>query len=326
MRQNEIPIGGYEADRLGVRMGELGLTQQQLAEQAEIDLSRLSKILSLKKTENVTKEKFDKILEVLGVGIEYVFEELPDAYNESNYLEKQYGLFEKAVNKICPDCLDKLANVGKTLIHVHKFAYTTIIDKISAEYPFVNSFFNGGVVFSTIPQTGYWKRFHTTPEKLHDCYVKFVIKPKKENSVFKISYTLGYITEKLPFNIPTSIRITYGEIKQEKNRCTVIQYYNNPSKYQVNKLEQIEVFTWIDKAEHYFVINCDNDFDLEYDLKTKYNKNQVSEYFVGLNCVIFQRHPQFHRDKVGDTPSDEVRFFWTNDEFLDFNPEIKNKI
>jgi len=105
----------------------------------------------------------------------------------------------------------------------------------------------------------------------------------------------------------------------------VTQHYNSPSYYKVKNTDEITIITWIDKAEHDFIIMSDDDFELVINKKNIKTKSEVKAIFSNLDAVVFQKHSYFHREKIGDI-GDDVSFFWRNENFLDFNPEIKSKL
>lgn len=329
-RVDEADVGVNEVKRIKRRMKEINISLEELSIKIGITTNGLKKILSDKK-KGVKKLNLDKIMEELGVGVNYIFDEVPNVYNENRYFGLEMKRWRDAVFKSTNDerAYNELTKFGKIVDNVHKFGYTTIIDEISRGYSFVESFFKEKTSFLTMPLDGYWKKFHTSPERIKNCYIKFKIIPKKEKSHFKISYTLGDISlksnSKFNFKLPKSIRIEYAEIICSKEEITVIQYYNNPSRYIIKNVKEINVFTWLDRAEHYFIVSCESDFDLIYNEQEKFNRNDVSEEFDDLQCVVFQRHPYFHREKIGDI-ADDVKFFWNNKAFLDFNHEIREKI
>jgi len=330
-RKGEANVGKYEVQQIMTRMKEINLSFNELAKEVGITSNGLKKILS-NKDKGVKKENLDKIMEVLSIGVSDIFKEIPDIYNENKFLNPEMRQWRGTVFKATKDerAFNELTKLGKIIENVHKFGYTTIIDEIARGYDFVESFFKDKTSFLPMPLKGYWKKFHTFPDEMKNCYINFKLIPKERNAHFKIAYTLGDLrlknNPKFNFRLPKIIKITYAEIIVNPDYITVIQYYNTPSKYKVKNLgEEISVFTWLDKAEHQFIISCNCDFNLSYEKNKEFDRNKVSLEFSKLTCVVFQRHPYFHREKIGDI-SDDVKFFWMNENFLNFNPEIRDKL
>lgn len=324
----KIVIGEEESLRIRKRMNVLKITQEQLAENAGLSSRYFRDILSLDKEVNVTKDTFDRVLEELGVGINDIFTTIPDIYNEDSLLVNEVDKLIKLSERSLKKHRNYMEKIEDLLINTRQFIHTTILDEISAKNNFARDFLKKRVSFSIIPKKGIWHRFQTHPESIKNKYVCFTISPKKDNSTFYISYTLGDIEEKKMFNvkIPKCIRITYAEVRNYGEHTSVNQYFNDPNEYMIKTRpnNDIDVYTWIDQSEHYFIVNSKSDFDLTFDDKKTYTRNDVLKNFEGIDSVIFPRHSLFHREKK-ELP-DNIVFFWRNDKFLNFNPEIKKQL
>jgi hypothetical protein len=335
-KKHKIEIGNTEAEKIRQRVKELGINYTILSDKADIDYRYLTKIISINKESkiNVDKSRIDKILSTLGVSPSYIFgKKIPKFYQEGNYLLNQIKEWTHALFNLKKDDKKDQDNQASSYEHVINnevfkkifvFGKTPIIKYISNNYSSVKQFLEENASFSIIPIHGYWRSFTTSPTEIKNCYLVFVIKPKKQFSCFKIAYTLQ---SQINFGlaIPNKIRIIYGEIECKHDHIAVTQHYNSPSHYKVKKTDEITVITWIDKVEHDFIIMSDDDFELVINKKDIKTKSEVKAIFYNLNAVVFQKHSYFHREKIGDI-GDDVSFFWRNENFLDFNPEIKNKL
>lgn len=322
-----VAIGNAEAIQIRKRLNELNMTQTKLAEDIGVEDRYIRKILKTDKSEpvNVSKDKVDKMISILGVGIDYVFEhEIPHPYKDKSYL---LDFFENWCNKILRRNGDKQAShlaSDEVLNRTVRFGNTAIMKSIADHYGVVKDFFEKKTSFLLAPKEKYWKYFTTTPEEIQNTYILFKLIPTNENSHFKISYTLKSNINLLL--IPNQIKILYGEVITYDEYREVIQYYNTPSIYKIKKIQhEINIITWIDRMEHDFVISSNEDFKLIYSVDNTKTKQQVKEIFSHVDTVVFQKHPYFHRQELGEI-SDEVSFFWGNSAFLDYNPDIKRKM
>jgi transcriptional regulator with XRE-family HTH domain len=323
-----IEIGNTEAEKIRQRMTAEGINQTALAIKVDISLRYMGRILSVNKQEklSVDKKHIDKILETLGIGSNYIFDTIPYEYGE----EYLFNKFKEWTNKDLYTMIKepseyKSYSKNETLKKTNCFAHTMIGKNIADHHPSIRNFFEENLSFSVTPEQGYWRTFTTSPDIIEDSYFCFTIKPKKSLSHFKIAYS---IKSQIPStSIPNQIKINYAEIECKEDCIVVIQYYNNPSYYKIKPSENITVITWIDKAEHDFIIMSDDDFELEAEVnyKNAKTKAQVKEMIFRLDAVVFQKHPFFHRDKIGDI-GDDAAFFWRNDNFLAFNPDIKSHV
>lgn len=335
-KKHYVPIGNTEAENIRKRMKELGINIEILSYKAGIEITYLQKIIYIKNDtlRNVDKLKIDQILSTLGVSPSYIYgQNIPKHYQEGNYLLEQIEKWTTTLFNLIKDdkkdqdnqaAYNNNVSDNKIFSNILVFGKTPIMKYISNSYSSVKQFLEENASFSIIPIHGYWKSFTTSPSEIKNCYLVFVIKPKKQFSCFKIAYTLK---SQINFGlaIPNKIRIIYGEIECKHDHIAVTQHYNSPSHYKVKKTDEITVITWIDKVEHDFIIMSDDDFELVINKKDIKTKSEVKAIFYNLNAVVFQKHSYFHREKIGDI-GDDVSFFWRNENFLDFNPQIKNKL
>lgn len=328
MKKLTVLIGNKEAMKIRVRLNELNLTQNKLAEEIGVEERYIRKILKINKDKpmQVGKDKIDKMSLVLGIGTDYLFEkDSSQAIEDKSYL---MDVFKKWSAKITKHTTSK--EQGKIIIEDEtqnrtvRFGNTAIMKSIADHYSPVKDFFEKNTSFSMIPKEKYWKYFSTTPDKIKNNYVLFKLIPTTEQSHFKIAYTLKSKINLL--FIPNQIKILYGEIITYENHREIIQHYNTPSIYKIkNCPNEINVITWIDQMEHDFVISSDDDFELIFSEENVKTRDEVKQLFSNINIVVFQKHPYFHRQKLGEI-ADDVSFFWGNNAFLDFNSEIKNNI
>lgn len=324
--KKRILIGNSEASSINKRLVELGMTKVTLSNLSNIEYRNLQKILSINKNKKISVErnKINKIIEILGVGYSYVFPEIPSEYKSESFFS---DIFKKWVEKKIPRVSRDNVEKDKSISNSYGFANTAIIGEISKTYPSVRDFFENRTSFSIIPDCLYWRMFSTKSVDGKNYYIYFEIIPKNKNkkSTFYISYTL-----KTNLNIgeffPRKVRIIYAKIVCDEDYNYVYQYYNNPSLYRIKKSNNIGVVTWVDKMDHDFIIHSDDDFSINIDKKkNKKIKPEVKHLSHLMETAILQKNSFFHRDKLGDI-SDDVSFFWSNEVFLDLNPEIKDKI
>ncbi len=321
-----IAIGNNEAEKIRSRMDELGITHAILEKELNISLRYIGKILSTHKTRPITVDKIiiDKLLEALKIGSSFIFKDLEYEQKEEHYISE---LFTKWKCNFLYTIMghhdyDTYSN-DATLKKTNFFAHTIIGKNIADNHASIKDFFENRVSFSVVPEQGYWKKFATSPKKIKDSYVLFTLKPKKTCSHFKIAYTIksGIINAL----VPSQIKIIYAEIECKEDVMIVTQYYNNPGYYKIKSSNPINVITWIDKMEHDFIVMCDDDFELEFFEENIKTKQEVRELFYRLETVLFQRHPFLQRDNIKEI-GDDVYFFWRNENFLNFNMDIKIKL
>jgi transcriptional regulator with XRE-family HTH domain len=325
-KKHTIQIHNLEAEKIRQRLDELNLTQTALAEKLGISLRYLGKILSLTKDKPVSVDKtmVDKLLEYLNIGSSLIFKDLKYQQEEERYL---YDLFKKWKCTFLYNIMeyDDYDNYSKdeTLKKTNFFAHTLIGKNIADNHPSIKDFFEKRIDFSAVPKQGYWRKFNTSPDKIRDSYILFTIRPKKPLSHFKIAYTIkSDITNTIS---PNQIKIIYAEIECKEDCICVTQYYSNPGHYKIKNSTVINVMTWIDKMEHDFIVMCNDDFDLDYCDENIKTKPEARALFYRLEAVLFERHSFFQRDDIYEI-GDDAYFFWRNENFLNFNPEIKKQI
>lgn len=118
----------------------------------------------------------------------------------------------------------------------------------------------------------------------------------------------------------------YGKIEQTSEYIKITQHHDTPASYKIYPSREIIVTTWLDEANHDFIIMSEDDFDLEtdnshqpdqYQLGVK-TKDQIQELFYELGTALFPRNHIFHRQGKEDMGDDPI-FFWGNKAFLDLN-------
>ncbi|WP_298608137.1 helix-turn-helix transcriptional regulator [uncultured Thiothrix sp.] len=340
----KLRISTHEAARLRSRIQHLGLTQKQIAEQLGVSDRYIREILSLKKDKpiRVDPAKLEELMAILGIGYEHIFQEKLDLISVPHpqidgYVRhlktRMYHLLSKdstenTHNQQLAQYLQDDKAVNKTM----GFWYTLIVKTIADKYKVMRHFFNENDFFNIIPKQGYWRKFRHDASQQKNCYFSFKLIPSKPNSLFKIAYTLE---SPIPINpmIPRKIKIVFGQIEQLSEYILVTQFHDTPGSYKIKSSQEIIVTTWLDEANHDFILLCENDFHLEtinppqpekYILGVK-TKREVREMFHELETVLFPRNHLFHRLGKQDMGDDPI-FFWNNLKFLELNADLLNNL
>ena len=336
----KLKIGNHEATQLRSRLANLGLTQKQLAEKLGVSERYIREILSINKTKSigVDQEKIETLLALLGVSSAYVFPPqttppLEDNPHLASYVQKLKSRMYNILSKDSPEVsqnqqlahfLQKDNAVNKTM----GFWHTLIVKTIADKYKVMRHFFNENDFFNIIPKTGYWRKFQHDASVQKNCYFSFKLIPSRPNSVFKIAYTLESPLNISPL-IPRKIKIIFGKIECRNEYILVTQFHDTPGSYKIKAADEITVTTWLDEANHDFLVFCDDDFTLltandtaaGSDCLGVKTKREVRDMFHRLDTVLFPRNHIFHRTGRHDMGDDPI-FFWNNRQFLTRNADL----
>jgi transcriptional regulator with XRE-family HTH domain len=332
----KLAIGNQEAIQLRKRITKLGITQKELAMQINVSERYIRDILSTQKTKAIKLDtnKLEAILALLGIGLNQVFQPNLNTFSSQQpYLEKYIlTLKRKMHDLLTKDNQENLIFITKFLKEdssINKtmgFWYTLILETITNRYIVVNQFFNRNNFFNIIPENGFWRKFRHDSSSKQNFYFSFQLEPILKNKVFQVAYTLESPI-KINFLLPRRIKIIYGEIKILENHIIIHQYHDTPASYRIPFTKDLIVTTWLDSADHDFIITSDYDFILRTEglvethnfyLGAK-NKNEVSELFHKLGTALFPRNHLFHRQGIEDMGDDPI-FFWNNHNFRSYNP------
>ena len=341
----KLKIGSYEATQLRSRIDTLGLTQKQLADRLGISERYMREILSIrdnKQPSKVDPEKLEELMATLGISYAYIFQDKVnhnvDPHPElDGYVRKlksrMYNILSKEDaedkhNQQLAQYLQEDKAINKTM----GFWYTLIVKTIADKYKVMRHFFNASDFFNIIPKQGYWQRFHHDASRQKNCYFSFKLTPSKSNSTFKIAYTLESPIHISPI-IPRKIKIVFGQIEQFSDYILVTQFHDTPGSYKIKPSKEIIVTTWLDEANHDFILLCEEDFRLETDNSQrdeKYRlgvktKREVRQMFHELDTALFPRNHLFHRSGKQDMGDDPI-FFWSNHQFLELNADLLDNL
>jgi transcriptional regulator with XRE-family HTH domain len=230
------------------------VSQSEFAEQLQTTPRTLTNWLSGRST--IDQDKIDKIAEILGIGLENLF--------DSN-IPKEYIFHEEAAQAIWRIYKSGLAALGQR-------TYEKIVE-----------LFKEHVAFVIPPKKGFFRTFKYDLSEGKNYYFQFWI--ISEDKVAETKFTMS-------FTIANIVRIDYGEFIVKQDIVEVKQYYQ-PSNYQVKRptgdINAIKVATWLDELPHTFVVVSDIPFEIE--IKGEISEKELKE---SEDIVIFWKHFFFH--------------------------------
>lgn len=341
----KLCISTHEAAQLRSRIHALGLTQKQIADQIGLTDRYVRQILSLKEDKppiKVDPEKLEELMALLGISYEHVFKE---KLNNSSIQHPQLDAYVRKLKSRMYNILSKdnseahhnqqlaqFLQEDKAVNKTMGFWYTLIVKTIADKYKVMRHFFNENDFFNIIPKHGYWRKFRHNTTEQKNCYFSFKITPSKPNSLFKIAYTLESPIHISPI-IPRKIKIIFGQIEQLSDYILVTQFHDTPGSYKIKAANEIIVTTWLDEANHDFILLCEDDFTLETSYQNNYQtyplgvktKREVRDMFHNLDTALFPRNHLFHRSGKKDMGDDPI-FFWSNHEFLKLNANLLDNL
>lgn len=331
----KLAIGNQEAIQLRRRITKLGITQKELATQINVSERYIRDILSTQKTKSIRLDtrKLESILSILGIGLNQVFQQNSNNTPAQNpYLEKYILTLKRKMHDfLTKDSQENTLTIAKILKEdssINKtmgFWYTLILKTITDRYIVVHQFFNRNNFFNIIPEDGFWRKFRHDSSLKQNFYFSFQLEPILKNKVFQVAYTLESPI-KVNISLPKRIKIIYGKIEILEEFIIIHQYHDTPASYRIPFTKNLIITTWLDSADHDFIITSDYDFILKtsgfveeynYQLGAK-NKIEVSELFHKLGTALFPRNHLFHRQGMEDMGDDPI-FFWNNQNFIKHN-------
>lgn len=231
------------------------LTQAKFAEQLAVSPKTLNNWLSGRNT--IDQKDINKILEMLGVGLEDFF---------AGDIPKEYVFHEE---------------IGSVIWRIYKSGLAILGCRV---YKRIAELFKTHINFVIPPKKGFFQTVKQDSKSKKDYYFQFYIIPEEKVNTarFVISFTLADV-----------VRIDYGEFTVKQDIIEVIQYYQPPN-YQVKRptgnINAIKVATWFDELPHTFTVVSDIRFKIE-------KKGEISEETLqsAEDIVIFWKHFFFHR-------------------------------